>query len=282
MLGRVAERRLVGSGDPGRRALGAGVVRTGLAGAARGVEDEERDEAGDEQQHDDGGDDEAHASALPGAVALLNGPRAWVGPGENRTSERSDTWHPSKLQGKRIAFVVAPEGTEQVELTEPWKAVEAAGGSPELLSTEAGEIQAFNHLDKADTFTVDRTVSEADAGDYDGLVLPGGVANPDFLRTDEDAVAFVRAFFEQAKPVAAICHAPWTLIEADVVKGRTLTSWPSLQTDLRNAGANWVDEEVVVDQGLVTSRKPDDLEAFCAKAVEELCEGVHAEQARSA
>jgi protease I len=187
-----------------------------------------------------------------------------------------------KLQGKRVAFVVAPEGTEQVELTEPWKAVEAAGGSPELLSTEEGEIQAFNHLDKADTFTVDRTVSEADAGDYDGLVLPGGVANPDFLRTDEDAVAFVRSFFEQAKPVAAICHAPWTLIEADVVKGRKLTSWPSLQTDLRNAGADWVDEEVVVDEGLVTSRKPDDLEAFCAKAVEELCEGVHAEQARSA
>ena len=187
-----------------------------------------------------------------------------------------------KLSGKRVAFLVAPEGIEQVELTEPWKAVESAGGTPELLSTDSGEVQAFNHLDKADTFKVDRTVSEADASEYDGLVLPGGVANPDFLRTDEDAVAFVRAFFEQAKPVAAICHAPWTLIEADVVKGRTLTSWPSLQTDLRNAGANWVDEEVVVDQGLVTSRKPDDLPAFCAKAVEELCEGEHAEQARSA
>jgi protease I len=182
----------------------------------------------------------------------------------------------SKLQGKRIAFVVAPEGTEQVELTEPWKAVEAAGGSPELLSTEEGEIQAFNHLDKADTFTVDRTVSEADAGDYDGLVLPGGVANPDFLRTDEDAVAFVRSFFEQAKPVAAICHAPWTLIEADVVKGRKLTSWPSLQTDLRNAGADWVDEEVVVDAGLVSSRTPDDLPAFNDKVVEEIAEGAHA------
>jgi protease I len=186
-----------------------------------------------------------------------------------------------KLQGKRIAFVVAPEGTEQVELTEPWKAVEEAGGTPVLLSTDEGQVQAFNHLDKADMFTVDRKVSEADASEYDGLVLPGGVANPDFLRMDQDAVAFVRAFFEQAKPVAAICHAPWTLIEADVVKGRKLTSWPSLQTDLRNAGANWVDEEVVVDQGLVTSRKPDDLPAFCAKAVEELCEGEHAAQAQS-
>jgi len=186
-----------------------------------------------------------------------------------------------KLSGKRVAFLVAPEGVEQVELTEPWKAVEEAGGSPELLSTESGEVQAFNHLDKADTFGVDRTISDADASDYDGLVLPGGVANPDFLRTDEDAVAFVRAFFEQAKPVAAICHAPWTLIEADVVKGRKLTSWPSLQTDLRNAGASWVDEEVVVDEGLVTSRKPDDLPAFCAKAVEEICEGEHAAQAQS-
>ena len=187
-----------------------------------------------------------------------------------------------KLSGKRVAFLVAPEGVEQVELTEPWKAVEEAGGSPELLSTESGEVQAFNHLDKADTFGVDRTISDADASDYDGLVLPGGVANPDFLRTDEDAVAFVRAFFEQAKPVAAICHAPWTLIEAGVVRGRTVTSWPSLQTDLRNAGANWVDEEVVVDQGLVSSRKPDDLPAFCAKVVEELAEGKHAYQARSA
>src|SRR5215213_618395 len=183
-----------------------------------------------------------------------------------------------KLQGKRIAFVVAPEGTEQVELTEPWKAVEEAGGTPELLSTEEGEIQAFNHLDKADTFTVDRTVSEADAGDYDGLVLPGGVANPDFLRADEDAVSFTRAFFEAGKPVAAICHGPWTLVEADVVRGRTLTSWPSVKTDIKNAGGEWVDEEVHVDAGLVTSRKPDDLEAFCAKAIEEFAEGVHSEQ----
>jgi protease I len=187
-----------------------------------------------------------------------------------------------KLQGKRIAFLVAPEGAEQVELTEPWKAVEEAGGTPELISTDSGEIQAFNHLDKGDTFTVDRTVGEADASEYDGLVLPGGVANPDFLRTDEHAVGFVHAFFEQAKPVGVICHGPWTLIEADVVRGRKITSWPSLQTDLRNAGATWVDEEVVVDQGLVSSRKPDDLPAFCAKVVEEMCEGEHAAQARSA
>jgi protease I len=187
-----------------------------------------------------------------------------------------------KLQGKRVAFVVAPEGAEQVELTEPWKAVEEAGGKPELLSTDSGEIQAFNHLDKADTFPVDRTVSEADPSDYDGLVLPGGVANPDFLRTDEDAVDFIRGFFQQSKPVGVICHGPWTLVEADVVRDRTITSWPSLKTDLRNAGANWVDEEVVVDQGLVSSRKPDDLPAFCEKVVEEICEGEHAEQARSA
>src|SRR3954451_8784147 len=185
-----------------------------------------------------------------------------------------------ELKGKKVAFL-ATEGVEQVELTEPWKAVEQAGGSPELISVEDGEVQAFNHLDKADTFKVDKTADAADASDYDGLVLPGGVANPDFLRTDEDAVRFVRAFFEQAKPVGVICHGPWTLVEADVVKGRTLTSWPSLQTDLRNAGAKWVDEEVVVDQGLVSSRKPDDLEAFCAKLVEEFCEGKHSEQARS-
>jgi protease I len=186
-----------------------------------------------------------------------------------------------ELKGKKIAFLVAPEGVEQVELTEPWKAVEQAGGSPELVSLEEGEIQAFNHLDKGDTFPVDKTAKDADASDYDGLVLPGGVANPDFLRMDDDAVAFARAFFAQAKPVGVICHGPWTLVEADVVKGRTLTSWPSLQTDLRNAGAKWVDEEVVVDEGLVSSRNPDDLPAFCAKLVEELAEGEHAEQRRS-
>ena len=179
-----------------------------------------------------------------------------------------------KLDGKTVAFLAA-EGVEQVELTEPWKAVEQAGGTPRLVSVNDGDVQAFNHLDKSDTFPVDATASDADADDFDALVLPGGVANPDRLRTDEDAVAFVRGFFERGKPVAAICHAPWTLIEADVVRGRTVTSWPSLQTDLRNAGANWVDREVHVDQGLVTSRKPDDLPAFCEKLVEEFCEGVH-------
>ncbi|HET7431729.1 MAG TPA: type 1 glutamine amidotransferase domain-containing protein [Nocardioides sp.] len=166
------------------------------------------------------------------------------------------------LNGKTVAFLVAPEGIEQVELTEPWAAVEEAGGTPRLLSTEAGEVQAFHHLDKGDTFPVDAVVADADPTSYDALVLPGGVANPDALRLDEDAVAFVRAFVEADRPVAAICHAPWTLAEADVVRGRRMTSWPSLQTDLRNAGADWVDEEVVVDGHLVTSRKPDDLPAF--------------------
>jgi protease I len=187
----------------------------------------------------------------------------------------------NELSGKTVAFAVAHEGVEQVELTEPWKAVEEAGGRPELLSIDDGEVQAFNHLDKADTFPVDRTVADADAGDYDGLVLPGGVANPDLLRTDDDAVGFIRAFFEQAKPVGVICHGPWTLVEADVLRGRTITSWPSLQTDIRNAGGNWVDEEVVTDHGLVSSRKPDDLPAFCAKIVEEFCEGAHEGQRES-
>ena len=186
-----------------------------------------------------------------------------------------------KLQGKRIAFLVAPEGVEQVELTEPWKAVESEGGTPELVSTDDGEVQAFNHLDKADTFKVDRTVDDAKASDYDGLVLPGGVANPDLLRMDERAVGFAREFFEQAKPVGVICHGPWTLVEADVVRGRKITSWPSVKTDIRNAGGNWVDEEVVVDEGLVSSRNPDDLPAFCAKIVEEFCEGAHEGQRQS-
>ena len=182
------------------------------------------------------------------------------------------------LNGKKIAFLTANEGVEEVELTEPRKAVEGAGAQTELLAPEAGEVQAFNHLDKAESYTVDKVVGDASADDYDGLVLPGGVANPDNLRTHPEAVAFVRDFFSAGKPVGVICHGPWTLIEADVVKGRKLTSWPSLQTDLRNAGAEWVDEEVVVDNGLVTSRKPDDLEAFNAKIVEEFEEGEHAAQ----
>ena len=185
-----------------------------------------------------------------------------------------------KLQGKRVAFL-ATDMVEQVELTEPWKAVEEAGGTPELVSLEEGEIQGFNHYDKADTFKVDRTVEEASAGDYDALVIPGGVGNPDTMRMDENAVQLVRDFFEQGKPVGVICHGPWMLVEAGVVRGRKVTSWPSLQTDIRNAGGEWVDEEVVVDNGLVTSRKPDDLPAFNAKIVEEFCEGKHAEQSAS-
>ena len=179
------------------------------------------------------------------------------------------------LQGKKIAFLTANEGVEQVELTEPLRAVREAGAEAELLAPEAGEVQAFNHLDKGDTFEADRAVGDADPSEYDGLVLPGGVANPDQLRTNPEALEFVRGFFAAGKPVGVICHGPWTLIDAGVAKGRTLTSWPSLETDLRNAGAEWVDEEVHADQGLVTSRKPDDLEAFNAKIVEEFAEGVH-------
>jgi protease I len=183
-----------------------------------------------------------------------------------------------ELQGKRIAFLVANEGTEQIELTRPWDAVRDAGAETELIAPEAGEVQAFNHLDKGDEFTADRAVADVSADDYDGLVLPGGVANPDQLRTVPEAVRFARSFFEAGKPVGVICHGPWTLVEADVLRGRTITSWPSLKTDIENAGGNWVDEEVHVDAGLVSSRKPDDLDAFCAKIVEEFAEGVHAEQ----
>ena len=182
-----------------------------------------------------------------------------------------------QLQGKKIAFI-ATDMVEEVELTEPWKAVKEAGGAPELLSIKSGEIQAFEHYDKSKTYKVDKEISSARMDDYDGLVIPGGVGNPDTMRMETDAVEFVRAFFEAGKPVAVICHGPWMLVEADVVRGRQLTSWPSLETDIRNAGGNWVDKEVVVDQGLVTSRKPDDLPAFCAKLVEEFSEGVHAGQ----
>jgi protease I len=181
----------------------------------------------------------------------------------------------SELSGKKIAFLVAQEGVEEVELTEPWKAVERAGGTPELLAPGEGEVQAFDHLDKASTFKVDRTLADARAEDYAGAVLPGGVANPDELRTEREAVRFLQDLFSAGKPVGVICHGPWTLVEADLVRDRTITSWPSLQTDIRNAGGNWVDQEVVVDHGLVSSRKPDDLPAFCAKIVEEFAEGPH-------
>ena len=183
-----------------------------------------------------------------------------------------------KLKGKTIAFL-ATDMVEQVELTEPWKAVESEGAIPELISLEDGEIQGFNHYDKADTFKVDHTVEEARADDYDALVVPGGVGNPDTMRMDENAVDLVRRFFEQGKPVGVICHGPWMLVEAGVVRGRTVTSWPSLRTDIRNAGGNWVDKEVVVEDGLVTSRKPDDLPAFTKKIVEEFAEGRHEKQA---
>ena len=186
-----------------------------------------------------------------------------------------------KLQGKRIAFI-ATDMVEEVELTEPWQAVKDAGGEPELISIKSGEIQAFNHYDKSKKYKVDKEISSARMDDYDGLVIPGGVGNPDTMRMNDDAVEFVRSFFEAGKPVGVICHGPWTLVEADVLKGRTITSWPSLRTDIENAGGNWVDEEVHVDEGLTSSRNPDDLPAFCAKIVEEFAEGKHAEQARSA
>jgi protease I len=178
----------------------------------------------------------------------------------------------NELQGKKVAFI-ATEGVEQVELTEPWKAVQDAGAEPELISIEPGEVQAWKHFDKGGSFKVDRTIEEAHVDDYDALVLPGGVANPDQLRTDENVVSFIRQFAMSGKPIGVICHGPWTLIEAGVLKGRTITSWPSLQTDLRNAGAHWVDKEVVVEPGLVSSRKPDDLPAFTAKIVEEFAAG---------
>ena len=177
-----------------------------------------------------------------------------------------------ELDGRRVAFLAA-DGVEQVELDEPRKAVEQAGAVTVLVSIRRGEIQAFNHLEAGDKIKVDVTANDADAEQFDALVLPGGVANPDFLRGNADAVRFVRGFFEQDKPVGVICHGPWTLVEADVVRGRTLTSWPTLQTDLRNAGAEWVDEQVHVDGRLVSSRKPDDLPSFNRKVVEVFAAG---------
>ncbi|HEY3922556.1 MAG TPA: type 1 glutamine amidotransferase domain-containing protein [Gaiellaceae bacterium] len=182
-----------------------------------------------------------------------------------------------KLNGKKVA-IIAADMVERVELVEPRKALEDAGATTELISIKPGEIDTFNHFDKADKVKVDRLAEEADASDYDALMIPGGVGNPDQLRGDENMVSFVRDFFETGKPVAAICHGPWVLVEAGVVRGRKLTSWPTLQTDIRNAGGEWVDEKVVVDEGLVTSRKPDDIPAFNEKMIEEFCEGKHAEQ----
>jgi protease I len=184
---------------------------------------------------------------------------------------------PDTLKGKRVA-ILAADMFERVELEEPRKALEDAGAETELISLKPGEIQGFNHFDPADKIKVDKAIEEVDASNYDALLIPGGVGNPDQLRGDENVVSFVRDFFESGKPVAAICHGPWVLVEAGVVRDRKLTSWPTLQTDIRNAGGNWVDEEVVVDEGLVTSRKPDDIPAFNDKMIEEFCEGKHAEQ----
>ena len=182
-----------------------------------------------------------------------------------------------KLQGKTVA-IIAADMVEQVELVEPRKALEAAGAETHLISLKPGEIQGFNHFDKGDKLKVDKTIEEVDASDYDALMIPGGVGNPDQLRGDENVVAFVQEFFKEGKPVAAICHGPWVLVEAGVVNGRKLTSWPTLQTDIRNAGGTWVDQEVLVDEGLVTSRKPDDIPAFSDKMIEEFAEGKHAGQ----
>ncbi len=183
----------------------------------------------------------------------------------------------AKLNGKKIA-IIAADMVERVELEEPRRALEEAGAETHLISMKPGSIDAFDHFDKANKQTVDRTIDDVDAGEYDGLLIPGGVGNPDLMRGDERMVRFTRDFLEQGKPVAAICHGPWMLVEAAAVDGRTVTSWPTLRTDIRNAGGNWVDKDVVVDSGLVTSRKPDDLPAFNAKMIEEFGEGVHVKQ----
>ena len=189
----------------------------------------------------------------------------------------------NELQGKKVAILLAPVGTEQAEFTEPKKAVEDEGAAVDVVGIQTGEAQTMNSdVNPGETFTVEKTFTEVSADEYDGLVIPGGTVGSDNLRGDKDAVNFIHSFFEQAKPVGVICHGPWTLVETGVVRGRTLTSYPTLKTDIRNAGGNWVDEEVVVDQGLVTSRNPNDLPAFCSKLVEEIAEGKHAEQVRSA
>jgi protease I len=182
---------------------------------------------------------------------------------------------PGTLDGKRIAFLVANEGVEEIELTEPMKAAKDAGAEIHIVAPEVGKVQAMNHMDKANVYEADRATADVSVNDYDGLMLPGGVANPDVLRMNKPAVDFVKGMWDAGKPIAAICHGPWTLVEAGVAKGRTMTSWPSLQTDIRNAGGTWVNEEVHTDAGLVTSRKPDDLEAFCSKMIEEFAEGDH-------
>jgi protease I len=189
----------------------------------------------------------------------------------------------NELQGRKVAILLAPVGSEQVEFTEPKKAVEDAGAQVDVVGIQTGEAQTMNSdVNMGETFTVEKTFSDVSPDDYDALIVPGGTVGADNLRGSEEAVNFVHGFFEQQKPVGVICHGPWTLVEADVVRGRTLTSYPTLQTDIRNAGGEWVDQEVVTDQGLVTSRNPDDLPAFCSKLVEEIAEGKHAEQARSA
>jgi protease I len=190
---------------------------------------------------------------------------------------------PNEIQGKKIAILLAPVGSEQVEFEEPKKAVEDAGATVDVVGVQTGDAQTMNSdVNPGDTFTVEKTFSDVSADEYDGLIVPGGTVGADKLRGSDEAVSFVHSFFNQAKPVGVICHGPWMLVEADVVKGRTLTSYPTLKTDIRNAGGNWVDEEVVVDQGLVTSRNPDDVAAFCAKVVEEFAEGKHEDQRRSA